>query len=441
MCLYTYHHYPVCGHIANWTMTSCKEYTNALRLLSRKGLSGHCNHIQTTHNLFVQGESDTCGQCDFEVRCAAFRRTHDASPSKTHREIEGLTSEVPIIELSGRMNVSISGKEEENHRPVSRQECCSCEFCGCFASPLGSGVSPNDKTPPANNVSDIPQYLDDSFYIPETPTHNGKEFEIEIMLQILPSEEGGNADLYKVLREASSAEDISPSWAQVGARRTRNSLHGVISIGIDRAAYPLERLDTRNPYATSFLDLSDESPIDVQAQYTYSRPINLSSSVYFGSEPEQTFIDWSDDSSYSDLESEVRNPNNLTFLDDDSDADDDLDGGCELPDKFDEGYASTFSPLIFPLVSGNVHMALPSVRDSAPVADRPATPILCPAPLRVTKGPQFLSLNSIIEDTFYEEALDENTLEFLHAKTYSTPGGSSQRPFVGIKEKVLGSLG
>lgn len=52
----------------------------------------------------------------------------------------------------------------------------------------------------------------------------------------------------------------------------------------------------------------------------------------------------------SDNENEVQNPNSLTFLDDDSDADDESDGGCELTVKFADDYADMLSPLPFLLL-------------------------------------------------------------------------------------------
>ncbi|KAJ5370567.1 uncharacterized protein N7496_006659 [Penicillium cataractarum] len=412
MCFYTYHHYSACGHIANWTVNSCKEYTNTLRVLSREGLSGHCDKIQTTHNLVLKLVSDTCGQCDFEL---SSHRVHDASMSTKHRTIEGLNSKAPIFELSGHMNTNFSGKDERNDHPSTYQDCCDCDDYNCSEFMDSSdeetdsfGVGPNETTSPTNTVADVLQCPDNSFFWPETPTHTGKQF--DIMPQVLPSEEEIIADLCKALRRQTSAEDISPSSTQVDVRRSCNSLHGVIPIGIYECAHPLERLDTRNLYATSFLNLSDdESPIEFELAYA-------------GNELEQAMFDLSDDSFYFDYESEVRSPNDLNFLDDDSDTDDDSDGGCDLPDESDDEFAEMFSPLISNLVSNSVDVSLPSLRDSAPEVDRPATPMLCLAPPRMVKPPQFLSLDFIVEDIFDEEVFEKEALEILHNKAYVTLG-------------------
>lgn len=412
MCFYTYHHYSACGHIANWTVTSCKEYTNTLRLLSRGGLSGYCDKIQTTHNLVLKLVSDTCGQCNFEL---SSRRIHDASLSSKHRTIEGLNSKVPIFELSGHMNTNINGNDERHDHPPIYQDCRGCDYYNSSASMVSydeetdtSGVGLDETSSPTNIVADVLQSPDNSFFWPETPTHMGEQF--DNMPQVLPNEEEIIADLCKALRRQTSAEDISPSSTQVGARRSRNSLHGVIHIGIYECAHPLERLDTRNPYTTSFLDLSDdESPIDCELAYS-------------GNELEQAMFDLSDDSFYFDYESELGNPNDLNFLDDDSDADDESDGGCDLPDESDDEFANMFSRSISTLAPNNVDVSLPSLRDSAPVVEGPATPMLCPAPLRMIKPTQFLSLDFIVEDTVRGEDFEEEALDVLHNKAFVTPG-------------------
>lgn len=414
MCLYTYHHYPACGHIANWTVTSCKEYTNSLRLLSGAGLSGGCcNHIQTTHDLLSSLESNTCSLCDLELSCAASHCIPDAFPSKNYRAIEGLDSKGPIIELSARMNVNTNDEEEESHLSTIPQECCDCACCSCFASPFNSdeetdssGVSFDGKIPSPDAAAKVLQYLDaidDSDDLPE----NGELF--EFILRAPRCEEENTADIHKVLRQGSSKEDISPSCTQLGTWTSRNSLHGAIHIGINTAVHSLKRPNTRSPNAWSCFDPSDD-------------------------EPELTFFDQADESSYSDDESEVRNPNAFTFLHDDSGADDGSDGRCELPNNFDDDYADMFSSLPSPLVPYKIKVSSPLVRDSAPVVDRPATPIPCPAPLRVIKPPQFLSLDSVLEEIFNKEGSNRDTHEVGYQKAYlKTMAGLSQNPFVTIK--------
>lgn len=420
MCLYTYHHYPTCGHIANWTMTSCKEYTNTLRLLSHGGLSGYCNHIQTTHDLLSELEPDTCGQCDFELQRAVSQQTHNSSRMKAYRTIEGLSSTVPIIELSVRMNINTRDEREESYFSQIPQEYRGCDCYSCTAPPVSSGVSLDDKTPSSGSVANNSQYLDNSVYMPETSTQHGNQF--EIIPRALLSEEENITDLCNALRQGSSSRDISPSSTQVGARRSRNYLNDVFSLSIDRASHPhpLERLDTRNSFAWTSFDRSDESPIDLQSQNPYGNPFRSLNSFYSNDEPEQTSFDWSDDSFYLDYKSEVEDPNVLTFLDDDSNEDDESDGGCDLPDKFDEEYANMFSHLISPLVSNNfdnTNGSLPPGQDYAPVVDRPATPMLCPAPLRVKNPPQFLSIDSIVEGLFSGETLEEGGPMFFTTST------------------------
>lgn len=346
---------------------------------------------------------------------------------KAHRTIEGLSSTVPIIELSVRMNINTRDEEEEDYFSPIPQEYRGCDCYSCTAPPVSSGVSLDGKTPSSGSVAGNSQYLDNYVYMPETSTQHGNQF--EIMPRVLPSEEENITDLCNALRQGSSSKDISPSSTQVGARRSRNSLNDVASLRIDRASHPhsLERLGTRNSFSWTSFDRSDESPIDLQSQTPYGHPFSSLNSFYSDDEQEQTFFDWSDDSCYFDYKNEVEDPNALTFLDDDSNADDESDGGCDLPDKFDEEYANMFLYLNSPLVSNldNTNGSLPPVRDSAPVIDRPATPMLCPAPLRVKKPPQFLSINSIVEDLFSGETLEEGGPDVLHDKhspTCDDPG-------------------
>lgn len=402
MCFYTYHHYSACGHIANWTLNSCKEYTNSLRLQSRGGRTGYCNKIQTTHNLVLQLASDTCGQCDFEL---STRRVH--SVSSKHRTIEGLDLKAPIFEVFGHMNTNLSGKNRNNNRPSIYQDCPGCDCYHCTASAASDGLGPDDTIYPTNIVADVPQCPDGFLSWPECPTNTGQDF--DILPQVLPSEEQNIADLCKALRRQTLEKEISPSSTQVDARKSRNSLHGVIPFGIDKDAHLLERLDSRNSYATGFFDLSEDmSPVEFGLTYS-------------GNEPEQEMFHYSDDSSDFETESEVRNPNDLNFLDDDSDTDDESDGGCDLLDESDDDFVKVFSPFISTLVSNSVDVSLPYLRDSALVVDRPTTPMLCPEPLRVIQPPQFLSLDSIVEDNFLEKVCKEEDLDIIHREADVTP--------------------
>jgi hypothetical protein len=291
------------------------------------------------------------------------------------------------------MNINTIDEEEKDYFSPIPQEYHGCDCYSCTASTASSGASLDNKTPSEGSMA----------------------------------EEEDTAELWKALRQGSSSRDISPSSTQVGARKSRNSLHGVVSTSIDRPSHPLECLNTSNFYSWTRFDLSDESSMEVESYYPYSNTINFSTSFYSDTEPEHSFFDLPDDSFYLDYESEVEDPNSLTFLDDDSDADDKSDNGCDLPDKFDEEYVDMFSHLISSLVSNTANAPLPPVRDSASVVDRPATPMLCPEPLRVKKPPQLLSLDSVVEDRLSGEAIEEDGLDLLddhHSSTCDDPRSS-----------------
>lgn len=254
MCLYTYHHYPVCGHISNWTVTSCKEYTNALRLLSRAGLSRSCDQVHVTHDLLCSFESNTCSQCDLDLSSAASHSFFDGFWSKNYRAIEGLDSKGPIIEISARMNLDVSDEEVAG---------CGCDCFSCFTSPFSSddetnsfGGIPNDNIPSPAVVAKVSQYLDDLEDSDDLSMDDGEQ--LDFLLRAPRCEEENAGDIRKILRQGSSAEDIPPSGTQLDARSSRNSLHGVIPIGVDRASHSLERRNTEHPY--TWFDSSDSEP-------------------------------------------------------------------------------------------------------------------------------------------------------------------------------------
>lgn len=363
MCLYTYHHYPACGHIANWTVTSCKEYTNTLlRLLTPAGLSGSCNQLEITHDIL---QSNTCTQCHLELSSAASHRyIFDGPRSKDYQAIEGLNFKSSIVEISACMNLDFNEEVAD---------------CSCSTPPFSteesnsSEVSPGDDVPSPVLVAKVSQYLDSLEDYDDVSMDHGEQ--LDFLFQFPCSEEENTADIRKILRQASSAGDISPSWTQLNARTSRNSLHGATTtLGIYRAIHAPECRNTEYP-STWFDPPNDEL--------------------------ELTFFDDSDDCSFSGDESEVRNPVSLTFLDEDSDADDESNGGCELTDRFDDDYTDMLSPLPFSLVSNKAKMLLP-IRESASVLDRPPTTMPCPAPLRVSKPAQFLFLEAALEEIFDE---------------------------------------
>ncbi|CAG8429432.1 unnamed protein product [Penicillium salamii] len=98
MCHHTYHHYPSCGHISNWSMTSCQEYTNKLRLagLDRSAL---CEAISTSHNLLQSTQPSMCIKCESEWASSIA----EGSTQKLYQAIEGMNHPGCIFEIEARM--------------------------------------------------------------------------------------------------------------------------------------------------------------------------------------------------------------------------------------------------------------------------------------------------------------------------------------------------
>ncbi|KAJ5160256.1 uncharacterized protein N7482_007260 [Penicillium canariense] len=389
MCIYTYHHYPVCGHISNWTVTSCKEFTNRLRLLARGGMSGSCNRIRATHDLLSATEADICGQCKYELREAAFYGVRDAFAPKTYQEIEGLSWKTPIIELVTQMNVGVSnGKMEEEEkeedgasdifdgdRPdmfaaiAQQHESCECWSCSksrniapgnSDQTTQTSSVSTNHSSLP-DSVTDILKHIDrhlsdDSF---ASPAWNGNPFDVVPIT--LPSEQDNIADLCKALRQGSS-NDISPSSTQVGVRASRHPLCDILPVD-------MERMSTKSRSWPSF-DLSDVSSIDLEGNSPNGYLINQDSSAVLNAEVEG--------------ESEVQDPTTLACLGEDEDDDaDDESGGCEVSGPWEDEDTDEASTLSSLLEFNEIDLA-PVQNRARPVA-RPATPIPVPYPSRTRK--------------------------------------------------------
>jgi hypothetical protein len=102
MCNYTYHHYPSCGHISNWSMTSCLEYTNKLRLAGPER-SIACTNIKASHDLLLSTQPSMCVQCESEWAESLSRENIRAQVSKSYRTIEGLDVTGHLIEIDARM--------------------------------------------------------------------------------------------------------------------------------------------------------------------------------------------------------------------------------------------------------------------------------------------------------------------------------------------------
>lgn len=104
MCKYTYHHYPLCGHISNWTVTSCLEFTHRIRALSFTGQVLSCDKTKIKHNINQKAKQDLCAQCDLDWCEAVTTDSMDALLEKKYRTIEGLDAENPVLEFAVRMN-------------------------------------------------------------------------------------------------------------------------------------------------------------------------------------------------------------------------------------------------------------------------------------------------------------------------------------------------
>ncbi|KAJ5528797.1 hypothetical protein N7527_002190 [Penicillium freii] len=102
MCKHTYHHYPNCGHISNWSMTSCQEYTNKLRLVGPE-CRASCAQITPSHDLLLSTQPSMCVQCESE-RAENLSSDGDdqTQPSNSYRSIEGMDAR-QIIEVNARM--------------------------------------------------------------------------------------------------------------------------------------------------------------------------------------------------------------------------------------------------------------------------------------------------------------------------------------------------
>ncbi|KAJ5213261.1 hypothetical protein N7449_000430 [Penicillium cf. viridicatum] len=101
MCKHTYHHYPSCGHISNWSMTSCQEYTNKLRLAGPE-CSASCTQITPSHDLLLSTQPSMCVQCESEWAENLSSGDDQIQSSNSYRSIEGMDAR-QIIEVNARM--------------------------------------------------------------------------------------------------------------------------------------------------------------------------------------------------------------------------------------------------------------------------------------------------------------------------------------------------
>ncbi|KAF7717530.1 Uncharacterized protein PECH_005458 [Penicillium ucsense] len=219
MCFHTLHHYPTCGHIANWTVTSCQPYTASLRLLGQQ----------------------------------------DVSQDGKYSAIEGLQSPSPVLEVFGRLSTAeIQEMPHETPRSLTK-------FASNLDQPRSSQLTNvcecREKwftSPSMPPVTDHTQCIGKSDSVSSSPRQEILDF----MLRDLSADEAAIADSWNILREKALAEAISPSSTQVGARGSRNSLLGAIS-RISRQFVKTQEY-CHCPDSPSWFDfeLSDESSID-----------------------------------------------------------------------------------------------------------------------------------------------------------------------------------
>lgn len=155
MCFYTYHHYPLCGHISNWTVTSCLEFTNRLRVLAGSGQAVSCKDVETTHDLLPTAQHHLCVQCELEREDLPAYDDRDALLPTNYRAIEGLNAKSPIIEFAVRMTIDVrdqvaspspseiadddqSGGFADIARSPGSRHCYYCYCCHSSESPLPS---------------------------------------------------------------------------------------------------------------------------------------------------------------------------------------------------------------------------------------------------------------------------------------------------------------
>ncbi|KGO78210.1 hypothetical protein PITC_034250 [Penicillium italicum] len=140
MCKHTYHHYPSCGHISNWSMTSCQEYTNKLRLAGPER-SVSCTKIKPSHDLLISTQPSMCVQCESEWAEKISSLGNDQTQtSNSYRTIEGLDAN-QIIEVNARM-VSDSTHDDRDTRSTDHSDNGQV-FLGAAVDDSGNGDASN----------------------------------------------------------------------------------------------------------------------------------------------------------------------------------------------------------------------------------------------------------------------------------------------------------
>ncbi|CAI7634400.1 unnamed protein product [Penicillium palitans] len=140
MCKHTYHHYIGCGHISNWSMTSCQEYTNKLRLAGPER-SAPCTQITVSHDLLFSAQPSMCVQCEREwVENFASRRDDQTQSSNSYGLVDAM-DDSQIIEVNARM----VSNPTHNDRDTSRTDHSDNGqiFLGAAVDDSGNGDADN----------------------------------------------------------------------------------------------------------------------------------------------------------------------------------------------------------------------------------------------------------------------------------------------------------
>lgn len=160
MCKYTYHHYPSCGHIANWTLDSCIGFTSSLRLM-RAGHIMVCKESETTHDLLPVTHFTACFQCDRETQKEIEEHGYlqHAARVGRHVSIEGLMSSAPIVDVQVTSSLGTEEADQEGQQGPESQESQEIQD-----PPIKVEGSEEDAQTPGTSIT-IPTFKDN------TPSH------------------------------------------------------------------------------------------------------------------------------------------------------------------------------------------------------------------------------------------------------------------------------
>lgn len=139
MCRHTYHHYPNCGHIANYTVMSCLEFTYQLRHLA--GVDWHlsCDSLRISHDLLPADHSDLCLQCAYDWNSVYVPQDHEIQFPEKNLSLEEANASHPIIDVRARMVGSKRSPDTNlihetrtdlyQSNPLRRDPECTCSAC------------------------------------------------------------------------------------------------------------------------------------------------------------------------------------------------------------------------------------------------------------------------------------------------------------------------